>query len=98
MKIFTLNDINAIKYGEYLSINYNKSEIILWTDYDSTEPYNRNSGLYGFGSSFKALGNTVAEFEKYREFNKVFERNSNLSFRFDEYKFNNYYDFFTGHY
>lgn len=56
---------------DYISVGYDKCNYILWTDYENIEPYNRQSGLYCDGMSFRYLGNPVVEKPSYREFNVV---------------------------
>lgn len=61
-----------LKYEEgsydYVSCSVKKKEIILWTDYSDTEPYNRHGGLYADGSSFGMLGTPTVKTKEYREY------------------------------
>ncbi|GAB2539722.1 hypothetical protein [Rufibacter soli] len=77
---------------DYVSVKANQTTIFLWTDYKDIEPYNRNGGLYGDGSSFDFLGKPVIEKDDYREFISRSEHMSNISFAVWGYSFNNFYN------
>lgn len=87
--------ISSLKYErgsyDYVSIISDVKRTILWTDYDSIEPYNRQGGLYADGSSFSSLGLPVLEKEEYREFDSTHEYISNTSFGIWGYSFNDYW-------
>jgi hypothetical protein len=65
---------------DYISTKTKSNTDILWTDYKDIEPYNRQSGLYANGSSFKSLGNPVLEKEDYREFVAKHNHEVNITF------------------
>jgi hypothetical protein len=76
---------------DYVDILLKKEAIILWTDYQDIEPYNRQSNLYADGYSFNTLGKPVAEHEMYREFQHEGERRNNLMFGLWAFRYNTFY-------
>lgn len=80
------------KSGDYdfISIVSNSTRRILWTDYSSIEPYNRNSGLYCDGASFDFLGEPI-NYPTYREFDAVSQYESNISFGVWGFSYNDFY-------
>lgn len=93
--ITEIEEDSILKYEpgsyDYISIQYSKIRKILWTDYNDTEPYNRQSGLYCDGATFDWLGKPVKELEDYREFDKSVDANCNLSFGIWGFSWNSYY-------
>ena len=80
---------------DYISTKTKSTTDILWTDYQNIEPYNRQSGLYANGSSFKSLGNPILEKEDYREFVAKHVYNQNACFAVWGYRFNDFYESIT---
>lgn len=80
---------------DYISTKTKSTTDILWTDYQNIEPYNRQSGLYANGSSFKSLGNPVLEKEGYREFISKHVYEGNVCFAVWGYRFNTFYESIT---
>lgn len=76
---------------DYISIKANPTKIILWTDYSPVEPFNRQGGLYGDGSSFESLGEPVKECEDYREFQATYNYVSNICFGVWGYSYNDFH-------
>lgn len=79
--------------GEYdfVCITSDQVRKILWTDYSSVEPYNRQGGLYCDGASFSILGSPVVETDNYREFDTILKYNSNVCFVVRGFDYNSYY-------
>lgn len=77
---------------DYISVKTKSTTNILWTDYQNIEPYNRQSGLYGNGSSFNSLGPAVLEKEEYREFVSKHVYEGHISFAVWGYRFNEFYE------
>ena len=70
-----------------------KTDKILWTDFEETEPYNRQSGLYCDGASWNGL-ELVKTHSEYREFEsteKYKDFISNLSFGISGFHYNDYW-------
>jgi hypothetical protein len=80
---------------DYISIISKCTKRILWTDYNDTEPYNRQSGLYCDGASFESLGHPVKQTKEYREFNSTINYIINISFGVWGYSYNTYYNSIT---
>lgn len=87
-------DNNPLRYksGDYDFVSVVcTTRKILWTDYKDIEPYNRQSGLYGGGSSFASLGKPIKETKDYREYDVMHENLSNISFGVWGFRFNDFY-------
>ena len=80
---------------DYISTKTKSTTDILWTDYQNIEPYNRQSGLYANGSSFKSLGNPILEKEDYREFVAKHNHEVNISFAVWGFYYNTFYESIT---
>ncbi len=76
---------------DYVSIVSSSTRKILWTDYEDTEPFNRQGGLYCSGASFDQLGLPIKEETFYREFDVVHKYKSNISFAVWGYSYNDFY-------
>lgn len=80
---------------DYIHIQSDSTRRILWTDYKDTEPYNRNSGLYCDGASFKMLGEPVKTLPEYREFDVTHSYLNNICFGVWGYHYNDFYNCVT---
>lgn len=80
---------------EYVSIKGELVGTILFTDFSSVEPYNRTSPNIYIGHDWKRL-NLVKTSKTYREF-KLNVKNwiSNISFPFQVFTFNEFWDMIT---
>lgn len=72
VKSSEFNEDLKYQYGsyDYVSIEAESKQSILWTDWSTEQPYNRQGGLYCGGASFEYLGKPVIEDtdKGYREF------------------------------
>lgn len=75
-------------YYDYVSIRTNFDKTILFTDYSTTEPYNRQSPFY-VGYSFSNL-ELVKDTGEWRQFEIT--RPSNISFAVWGFSYNKYWD------
>lgn len=92
--IVELQENYSLKYlpGEYDYISVRcLTRRILWTDFEPIEPYNRQTGLYCDGASFKILGEPKVITDKYREYDTTSSHYSNISFAVWGYRYNEFY-------
>lgn len=93
---YSLFDPCEFKYKEnnhdYISIKTKTHRHIVWIDYDTTEPYNRNGSLYCNGASWKSLGNAIKETPDYREFDIKSDYISNCCFAIWGFSYNSYWN------
>lgn len=75
-------------YYDYVSV-FCDLHIILWTDYDDTEPYNRQGSFY-IGHSFDGLNVERTE-NNYRELSYDSDTKINSSFAIWGFNFNNFW-------
>lgn len=75
---------------DYVTILSDNTRKLLWTDFSSEEPYNRQGGLYCDGATFEFLGKPVNK-GNYREFDAIHQYDSNITFGIWGYDFNDFY-------
>lgn len=94
-QVDSVDKAQSLKYEsgsyDYVSIVAKPTQYILWTDFSETEPYNRQSGLYCSGMSWKILGEPVVVKSDYREFQYLANYSSNICFGVWGYNYNSFY-------
>lgn len=87
-----LNKIEPNESDRFATFYYVSQRTILLTDHSTTEPYNRQGGLYADGSSFETLGAPVITTDTLRMYDTVRKTYIQLSTTLSGFRYNTFWD------